>query len=91
VIFLQCRRKENCTRHLPKGPELHLTHREFERLVLPELDSVNIERLMKDNAGREQKSDSPHNGATRICFGERYERPAGFQDGQINQFGRSFF
>ncbi len=51
VIFAGCLTKENCTPRLPKGPALHLTLREFERLVLPELGSVNIERLMKDNAG----------------------------------------
>jgi len=40
---------------LPNGPELLLTHREFERLVLPELDSMNLERLMKDTRQLIQK------------------------------------
>jgi hypothetical protein len=51
AVFLLSRKKENCIPLLPKAPGLHLTHREFERLVLPELDSINIDRLMKDNAG----------------------------------------
>jgi len=51
AISLTSRKKENCNLRLPKGPGLHLTRREFERLVLPELGSINIERLMKDNAG----------------------------------------
>jgi hypothetical protein len=43
AIFSKRRKKENCTPRLPKGPKLHLTHREFERLVLPELGSMSIE------------------------------------------------
>jgi hypothetical protein len=50
-ISPKCRKKENCIQRLPNGPGLQLTLREFERLVLPELDSINIERLMKDNVG----------------------------------------
>jgi hypothetical protein len=37
AIFPKRRKKENCTPRLLKGPGLHLTHREFERLLLPEL------------------------------------------------------
>jgi hypothetical protein len=51
AISPKCRKKENCIQRLPNAPGLHLTLREFERLVLPELDSINIERLMKDNVG----------------------------------------
>jgi hypothetical protein len=51
AIYQKCRKKENCIQRLPNGPGLRLTLREFERLVLPELDSINIECLMKDNVG----------------------------------------
>jgi hypothetical protein len=51
AIFPTYRKKENFIPRLLKGHRLLLTHREFERLVLPELGSINIDRLMKDNVG----------------------------------------
>jgi hypothetical protein len=59
AIYVRYRKKENCSPRLPSGAGLHLTGPEVERLVLLELGSIIIERLMKGNAGRFKMSDSP--------------------------------
>ncbi len=74
------RKKENCILRLHNGAGLPLTHREFERLVLPELDSVDIECSMKDNGGRLKR-------VTRRTMGRR-ESPSADDTSVRHDHGR---